>query len=58
MLEINPFFRKSARELIKNPYFDEIRMKDNEDYAPEKIKLDIDADGSFNYEENKSTKFN
>ena len=58
MLEINPYFRKSARELIKNPYFDEIRVKDNEEHAPVKIKLDIDADGSFNYEEGKSTNFN
>jgi len=30
MLEFNPYFRSSARELLKHPVFDDIRIFDNE----------------------------
>lgn len=57
MLEINPYFRFSARELLKNPFFDDIRIVDNERQAPEKIKLPIDQDESFDYEKGVSHRF-
>jgi len=42
MLQFNPYLRPTARELLKNPIFDEIRIKDNEISAPHKIVLEID----------------
>ena len=56
-MEFNPFFRQSARELLKNAYFDDIRILKNEMHAPFKLKLDIDADGSFDYEKGNSKIF-
>lgn len=50
MLEFNPFFRQTARELLKNPYFDNIRVADNEMHAPFKIQLNIDADDAYSYD--------
>ncbi len=47
MLEFNPFFRQSARELLKNPMFDDIRIIENEKQSGDKLKLMIDADESF-----------
>ena len=34
MLEFNPFFRSSAREVLKSKIFDEIRIENNERQAP------------------------
>lgn len=57
MLEFNPYFRLSARELIKNKLFDEYRIIENEKQSSEKIKLVVDADESFDYESCKSNIF-
>tara|TARA_B110000285_G_C15046103_1_gene574399 strand:- start:87 stop:326 length:240 start_codon:yes stop_codon:yes gene_type:complete len=52
MLQINPFLRPSASELLKCPIFDDIRLKSNEDKAPIKIKLKIDeGEWASRYEE-------
>ena len=42
MTEFNPYFRPSARQLLKNKIFDDIRKKDIEENAPFKITIDID----------------
>ena len=34
MLEFNPYLRSSTRELIKDPYFDDIRIPQMEKHAP------------------------
>jgi len=57
MLEFNPFFRSSAREILKHKIFDDIRIHENERQAPQKLKLEVDADDAFDYETGKSTKF-
>jgi serine/threonine protein kinase len=57
MLEFNPYFRQSARELLKSKLFDDIRIVENEKQSVEKIKMIIDADESFDYESCKSSKF-
>ena len=43
MLEINPYFRPSARQLMKNPIFDEVRQVENEQLALFKIRVNIDV---------------
>mgnify|MGYP000105742680 FL=1 len=57
MLEFNPFFRSSAREILKDTIFDDIRIHDNERQAPTKLKLAVDNDDAFDYEQGKATKY-
>jgi serine/threonine protein kinase len=57
MLQFNPYFRHSSRELLKSPLFDDIRIIENEKQQVEKLKLVIDADESFDYEACKSEVF-
>lgn len=47
MLEFNPYLRKSAAELMDHPYFDDIRIKQNELSCNSKLLLEIDRDESF-----------
>lgn len=42
MLQLNPFLRPSASELLKSHIFDNIRLKSNEEKAPIKIRMKID----------------
>mmetsp|Transcript_32631 Transcript_32631/g.49890 ORF Transcript_32631/g.49890 Transcript_32631/m.49890 type:complete len:177 (+) Transcript_32631:754-1284(+) len=49
MLEFNPYFRPSANSLIKNSLFDSVRDLDWETLAEEKIHLDIDQEGQYDY---------
>ena len=42
MLEINPYFRPSAKQLLKNPIFDQVRVSENEAIAQYKIKMKFD----------------
>ena len=41
MLEFNPYFRPTAKELMKHPVFNNIRNK-YEVLAPHKVVVDID----------------
>ena len=50
MLEFNPYLRPTAKELLKHPIFNSIRIKVNETVAPCKIIIDIDKNRSRNYE--------
>ena len=51
MLEINPYFRPSAQQLLKNPVFDGSRIPKNEVTAPCKEKINIDCkDQAIDYE--------
>ena len=56
--EFNPYFRFSARELIKNKYFEDIRITKIEKPSSSKVMLEVDQDECFDYEEGKSLKFN
>ena len=42
MLEFNPYFRPTARQLLKNKIFDSIRIPSIEERSPQKIVIDID----------------
>lgn len=52
MLEINPYFRPSAKQLIKNKLFDKIRRKSDILSAPFRVKIKIDEkESAINYED-------
>ena len=42
MLQFNHYFRPTARELLRNKIFDQIRISSNEEASPSKIIVDID----------------
>ena len=50
--------RPSAKELLKNPIFDEIRIKENEICADYKINIDIDKDDPLDYDLDEEAKQN
>ena len=54
MLSFNPYFRPSAKDLLKNELFNNIRMPENEEPCPHKIVVDIDVEKpqSYNTDEN------
>lgn len=45
MLEINPYFRPTAKELLKHSYFDEVRIPEYEHSSKQRLALEIDCDG-------------
>ena len=52
MLEFNPNFRPTAEKLLKNKYFDDIRVPKNEKGAPHRIICNIDNNElAYDYEE-------
>jgi serine/threonine protein kinase len=58
LIQINPFFRPTAKECLKNPIFDHIRNpKLEKTSVTNKIKLDIDQDDAFDYASGVSTKY-
>ena len=50
LVQLNPFFRWTPSELLKLPYFNDLRIPELEKSAPQKLKLDIDRDEAFDYE--------
>lgn len=51
MLQINPYFRPSAKELLSNKIFDKYRRDDLEEPSPFKLTLDIDDKEAIGDEE-------
>ena len=51
MLEYNPGFRPSAKELIQHPYFDAIRNKNQEEEAPTHVHQKMHLPGVLDYEQ-------
>ena len=51
MLEFNPYFRPTAKDLLKNKIFDEYRMPELEEKCPSRIKIDIDLNCEKIYKE-------
>jgi hypothetical protein len=51
---VNPFYRPTAFELLKNPIFDEYRDKKNEQCPFKKLMVDIDQDDAYDYETQQS----
>ena len=50
MLEYNPGFRPTAKDIIKNPYFDSIRNKTLEVDAPRMVHQKMHLPGVLDYE--------
>lgn len=42
MLVFNPKLRITAEEALKDPYFDDIRIQEQEDHAPDEIRIPFD----------------
>ena len=52
MLELNPYFRPSAKELLRSRYFDEIRVEAYETHTTSKLCLEVDQDEAFDLDGN------
>jgi mitogen-activated protein kinase 1/3 len=48
MLKLNPNQRITAAEAIKDPYFDDIRLEEQEESSEPEIKLEFDEAGKEN----------
>jgi len=42
--------RLSAKEILANPYFDDIRIPINEEDSPHKLQFEIDMSDAFDYD--------
>ena len=49
MLSFNPYFRPSAKDLLNNELFNNIRMPENEEPCPHRIVIDIDIEKPQSY---------
>ena len=52
MLEFNPYYRPSARCLMKNSIFDKIRQKEQEKKSSVRVKLQYDKEKYYKDFEN------
>ena len=51
LLQVNPYFRTSAKTLVENPIFDQVRVSLSEKIYPEKkVRLSFDNINCFDYE--------
>lgn len=50
LLSFSPHARLSAADCLKNKIFDSVRCKNLENPAKKKIVIDVDNDGSFDYD--------
>ena len=57
LLEVNPYFRPTAKECLADPIFNDIRNEEMEAEAPCFIQQSVYMPGVFDYEENEHTKF-
>lgn len=52
MLQFNPYFRPSAKELLKHSYFDDIRSAEFEKYHASRQLFEYDMDHCFSTTDN------
>ena len=57
LIKLNPYFRKSASEIIKDSIFDDLRLPMMEKSAPFKLRLEVDQDDAFDFEKGISLKY-
>jgi len=57
LLEFNPYFRKSAKECLQNPMFEDLLFNNFDKLKFPKVQLDIDKDDAFDYEKGSSSKY-
>jgi len=53
-MQFNPYFRWTPSELLKLSYFNDLRIPELEKSAPQKLKLEVDSDAAFDYENGES----
>ena len=51
LLQLNPYMRPTAKELLKHPIFDSVRIKENEIHTDYKINIEMDRNNPINYDE-------
>jgi len=54
LVQLNPYFRWTPSELLKSSFFNDLRIPELEKSAPQKLKLDVDKDEAFDYENGSS----
>lgn len=54
MLEFNPYFRPSAKELLQNKIFDSVRIKSNEKNAAHAVVIKVDRTMPRDYSESEN----
>lgn len=52
MLQFNPYFRPSAKELLGSCYFNDVRISKLENFKPSKLLLACDQDEYFDLDLN------
>mmetsp|Transcript_35701 Transcript_35701/g.54635 ORF Transcript_35701/g.54635 Transcript_35701/m.54635 type:complete len:180 (-) Transcript_35701:27-566(-) len=57
LIQLNPYFRWTPSELLKLPFFNDLRIPDLEKSAPQKLKLEVDSDQAFDYENGVSKQY-
>jgi serine/threonine protein kinase len=57
ILVFNPMERLTAKQILENPIFDCIRVSQNEQDAPYKVKFELDNEGVFDYENLRCSQF-
>ena len=55
MLEFNPYFRPTAKQLLKNKIFDSVRIKSNEESTTHSIVVSADKNLPVDYTDSKET---
>ena len=57
MIEFNPYFRQSAKELLRSEVFGQLNKVVESVGAEEKVLLEVDCDDVYDYEDCKQVKF-
>ena len=57
MLEFNPAFRPSTKQILANPIFDKFRNHEQQVEAPLKVFQAMHIPGNFDYKSNKDVHF-
>lgn len=57
MIEFNPYFRQSAKEILRSEVFGQLNKGIESVGAEEKVLLEVDCDDVYDYEDCKQVKF-
>ena len=57
LLEVNPYFRPSAKECLSDPYFNDVRNREMEVDAPFSIQQSVYQPGTYSYENDEHIKY-
>ena len=57
LLTLNPYFRWTASECLAHPFFDDVRLENTQLSSSKKLKLAVDQDEAFDYENEGNSMF-